>query len=97
VEIKHSCRQCKKLTETQTVGPVEQFQNFLASFQDARGEYKYRQRISQLAYHGTRHLMVDFGDLVTIASQLAEEIVEHPDQYLPPRKDSITNHGRGPY
>ena len=77
------------MTETQTVSPVEQFQNFLASFQDSRGEYKYRQQISQLAYHGTRHLIVDFNDLVTIESQLAEEIVERPDQYLPYTSEAV--------
>ncbi len=79
----------KKMTETQTVSPVEQFQNFLASFQDERGEYTYRQQISQLAYHGTRYLIVDFNDLVTIESQLAEEIVERPDQYLPYMSEAV--------
>ena len=77
------------MTETQTVSPVEQFQNFLASFQDEKGEYTYRQQISQLAYHGTRYLIVDFNDLVTIESQLAEEIVERPDQYLPYASEAV--------
>ncbi|MCW4038159.1 MAG: minichromosome maintenance protein MCM [Candidatus Bathyarchaeota archaeon] len=70
------------MTEARTLGPVERFQNFLGSFQSEDGDYKYRQRISQMAVRGFRHLMVDFDDLVIIDSSFAEDLVDQPDVYV---------------
>jgi len=70
------------------MGPLERFQNFLGSFQTEEGEYKYRQRISQMAVRGVNHLLVDFADLVTIDSSLAEEIIERPDVYIRQTEDA---------
>jgi len=67
------------VTEVQTLGPVERFQNFLGAFQTEDGDYKYRQRISQMAIRGVRHLIVDFDDLVTIDSRFAEDLIDQPD------------------
>jgi replicative DNA helicase Mcm len=67
------------VTEVQTLGPMERFQNFLGAFQTEDGDYKYRQRISQMATRGVRHLIVDFDDLVTIDSRFAEDLIDQPD------------------
>jgi replicative DNA helicase Mcm len=70
------------MTEVRTLGLAERFQNFLGSFQTEEKEYKYRQRISQMAIRGAQHLIVEFPDLVTIDSLLAENIIENPDTFL---------------
>lgn len=70
------------MTEAKALGPIERFQNFLGSFQTEEGEYEYRQRISQMAVRGVRHFIVDFEDLVTIDSGLAERIIDQPDLYI---------------
>jgi len=55
--------------------PQERFQDFLKS-------EKYRERISRLALTGGRSLIVEFGDLLSADSGLAEAIIEKPDEYL---------------
>jgi len=61
--------------ETITTDPQQRFQDFLK--QD-----KYRKRISQIAISGTTSLTVDFEDLLTADSDLAENLVENPDTYM---------------
>jgi len=64
------------LTEEAIVAdPQQRFQDFLKS-------EKYRKRISQMAVSGTTSLLVDFEELLTADSALAESIVEKPDEYL---------------
>ncbi len=60
--------------ELQTVDPQEQFQEFLKS-------EKYRQRIAQLSVIGKNSLTVDFDDLFAFDQQLAEKLLEKPDEY----------------
>ena len=55
--------------------PQERFQDFLKS-------EKYRERISRLALTGGRSFIVEFGDLLSADSGLAEAIIEKPDEYL---------------
>ncbi len=55
--------------------PQERFQDFLKSD-------KYRQRFSQMAIAGSTSLVVDFEDLLTTDSALAEAVIERPDEYL---------------
>jgi replicative DNA helicase Mcm len=56
-------------------GPQESFQDFLKVD-------KYRERISQMALAGETSFIVDFEDLITVDSALAERILEKPDEYL---------------
>jgi len=55
--------------------PQERFQDFFKSD-------KYRQRFSEMAIANRTSLLVDFEDLLTTDSALAEGIIEKPDQYL---------------
>ncbi|MBS7643449.1 hypothetical protein KEJ26_02545 [Candidatus Bathyarchaeota archaeon] len=63
-------------------GPEEKFQNFLKVFQTKTGEYKYRQRIAQMAVTGSRSLIVDFEDILTFDSAFAKNLIEKPDEYI---------------
>lgn len=51
-------------------------------FQDILKIEKYRQRLSQMAIAGTTSIIVDFEDVLTADSELAESIIEEPDEYL---------------
>lgn len=55
--------------------PQQRFQDFLKS-------EKYRKRISQMAISSATSLLVDFEELLTADSDLAQSIVEQPDEYL---------------
>jgi len=58
-----------------TLDPQERFQDFL------RLE-KYRRRLSQMVIEGKTSIVVDFEDLMTTDSSLANEILKRPDEYL---------------
>ncbi|UCE44290.1 MAG: minichromosome maintenance protein MCM, partial [Candidatus Bathyarchaeota archaeon] len=51
-------------------------------FQDVLKIEKYRQKLSQMAIAGATSLVVDFEDALTTDSELAESIIEEPDEYL---------------
>lgn len=70
------------MAHVKAIGPMERFQNFLGSFQVETGEYKYRQRLSQLALSGANSLTVDFEDLLAFDLSLARSVMEEPDEYL---------------
>jgi replicative DNA helicase Mcm len=55
--------------------PQERFQDFLKAD-------KYRRRISQMAITESSSLIVDFDDLLAADSELAETILDRPDEYL---------------
>ncbi len=55
--------------------PQERFQDFLKAD-------KYRERISRMAIAGGTSLTVDFEELLTTDSALAENLMEKPDEYL---------------
>ncbi|MDH5438471.1 MAG: minichromosome maintenance protein MCM [Candidatus Bathyarchaeota archaeon] len=61
--------------EALVADPQERFQDFFKSD-------KYRQRFSEMAIASKTSLVVDFGDLLSTDSALAEDIIERPDQYL---------------
>ena len=61
--------------EMLTTDPQERFQDILTSD-------KYRQRISEMAITGKTALIVDFEDLLATDSELAEDVIERPDEYL---------------
>jgi replicative DNA helicase Mcm len=54
--------------------PQERLQDFLKSD-------KYRERLSRMAIAGSTSLIVDFEELLTLETELAENILEDPDEY----------------
>ncbi len=62
--------------------PEEKFQEFLRSFKSEDGEYKYRKRLIQASVSGSRSLIIDFEDLIAFDPQLANLIVDKPDELM---------------
>lgn len=63
------------MTEVVVAGPQERFQDFLKL-------EKYRKRISEMAIAGSTSLIVDFEELLTTDSALAQSLLKEPDEYL---------------
>jgi replicative DNA helicase Mcm len=63
------------MTELILNKPQERFQNFLKA-------EKYRQRISKMAIDGATSLTLDFNDLLIVDDQLAEGLLEQPEEFL---------------
>ena len=63
------------MTELILEKPQERFQNFLKSD-------RYRQRISQMSLGGATSLVLDFEDLLVADSQLAEGLLDQPEEFL---------------
>jgi len=63
------------LTELLLEKPQERFQSFFKS-------NKYRQRISQMSLSGATSLVLDFEDLLIADHELAEGLLEQPEEYL---------------
>ncbi|MCD6445732.1 minichromosome maintenance protein MCM [Candidatus Bathyarchaeota archaeon] len=63
------------MTELETVDPQERFQEFFKT-------EKYRERLSQMSITGKTSLVVDFEDLLTFDQNIAEKVLETPDEYL---------------
>jgi replicative DNA helicase Mcm len=61
--------------EIEAIDPQERFQEFLKI-------ERYRQRISQMSVGGKTSLVVDFEELLAFDQNLAEELLEKPDDYL---------------
>jgi replicative DNA helicase Mcm len=55
--------------------PEERLQDFLKSD-------KYRERLSRMAIAGSTSLIADFEELLAVETELAENILERPDEYL---------------
>jgi replicative DNA helicase Mcm len=55
--------------------PQERFQNFFKT-------EEYRKRLSQMAMSAQTSLVVAFEDLLAFDQKLAEELLDHPDEYL---------------
>jgi len=60
----------------------ERFVNFLKSFQDKKGAYKYREAISQMASQGMISLVIDFDDLISFDPDLASDLKDKPAEVL---------------
>jgi replicative DNA helicase Mcm len=61
--------------EIEAIDPQERFQEFLKI-------ERYRQRISQMSVGGKTSLVVDFEELLAFDQNLADELLEKPDDYL---------------
>ena len=60
----------------------ERFYEFLRTFRDKTGRYKYRERISQMITMGQKSLLIDYNDLYIFDTRLARLLVEQPDTVL---------------
>ena len=60
----------------------EQFEDFLKSVTDRKGNPVYRSKISQLISSEGKSLVVDFGDLLKYNSDLANRVLLEPDSSL---------------
>jgi len=71
----------------ETIG--ERFLNFLKSYYTPEEGYKYRARIARLIAENSKSLVVDFPDLLTYDSSLAELIVEKPLEVIPVLSEAL--------
>jgi len=60
----------------------EELENFLKTFKEESGNLKYRMRISQMVSSGSKSLMVDFVDLQIYDVNLANRLINEPDELL---------------
>jgi replicative DNA helicase Mcm len=60
----------------------ELFEEFLRTWQDKGGAYKYRERIAQLAATGDRSVVVDYEDIIQFNTDLGERLLSQPDESL---------------
>jgi DNA replicative helicase MCM subunit Mcm2 (Cdc46/Mcm family) len=68
----------------------DRFVNFLKSFQDRKGTYKYRESLSSMASEGRLSLVIDFDDLITFDADLASDLRDKPLEIVP--KASLAVH-----
>lgn len=66
----------------EVLDPKEEFLEFLRSFRDRTGVYKYRERVKSMISMGRHSLIVDFKDLYTFNATLARMLVNNPDFVL---------------
>lgn len=57
----------------------ELLESFLKTFQDKNGNYRYRERISQLVASGGKSVLVDYDDLIQFNVDLAHQLLQEPD------------------
>lgn len=63
---------------------VEQaFSQFIEDFTDKNGEFKYDQKISELAVKGEKSFVIDFTDLYSFDMDLAQLILDNPEGNTP--------------
>jgi len=60
----------------------ERIYEFIRSFRDRSGSFKYRDRVRQMITMGQRSLLIDYNDLYLFDTRLARMLVENPDEVL---------------
>lgn len=68
---------------------VERFREFLSSFRDESGRFKYLERLRRMVNLGGRSLIVEFPDLYRYDPILAEELVDKPLQVLRDAEEAV--------
>ncbi len=71
-----------RLDVEEVVDVRERFYEFIRSFRDRNGNYKYRERLRQMITMGQRSLLVDYNDLYLFDTKLARLLVEKPYEVL---------------
>ena len=61
----------------------ETFSKFIEDFKDESGKVKYEHALSEMAVKGKRSLIVDFEDLYSFDTELAQELLSNPKDHLP--------------
>ena len=59
------------------------FIRVIENFGDVLGNLKYEQALFEIPIYGLRSLLIDFNDLYSFDSNLAREVLENPDGFLP--------------
>ncbi|NHV46068.1 MAG: minichromosome maintenance protein MCM [Candidatus Verstraetearchaeota archaeon] len=75
----------------ETIDYREKFAEFLKSFQDRNGNFKYRDAIAQMASLGKASLVIDFEDLMSYDANLAKELKERPEVVIQRANLAITD------
>ncbi|MEM0320361.1 MAG: hypothetical protein QXS67_03000 [Candidatus Nezhaarchaeales archaeon] len=70
------------MVEAKLEDPIGQFIEFLKTFVDGKGNFKYEERIRQMIVSGSKSLVVDFDDLLLYSDKLAQGVVDRPREYL---------------
>lgn len=65
------------------------FTDFLKTFKDDEGNFKYEYRIKEMIVNGKRSIVVDYEDLAKYDPKLLEEIINRPDEALHAFSESI--------
>ena len=71
-----------ELTGSEVIDVRERFYEFIRSFRDRNGSYKYRDRLRQMITMGQRSLLIDYNDLYLYDTRLARLLIERPDEVL---------------
>ncbi|MEX2720147.1 MAG: LAGLIDADG family homing endonuclease [Candidatus Wukongarchaeota archaeon] len=68
---------------------LESFTEFFKEFEDENGNKRYFEAIKRLSLEDKRSLEIDLMDLMTYDSELADQLLENPDNYIPYAKAAI--------
>ena len=68
---------------------LESFTEFFKEFEDENGNKRYFEAIKRLSLEDKRSLEIDLMDLITYDSELADQLHENPDNYIPYAKAAI--------
>ena len=60
----------------------DRFVDFLKNFKDINGRYKYREKIREMAANREISLVIDFDDLISFDSDLANLVIENPSEMI---------------
>ena len=61
----------------------EAFTRFIEGFRDEQDEVKYEQALSEMAVKGQKSVIVDFKDVYSFDMELARQILDNPEDYMP--------------
>jgi len=67
----------------------ERFKDFLRNFRDRSGELKYIQRLRRMINFNQSSLVVDYPDIYRYDTELAEALIERPDDVIKSAGDAI--------
>ncbi|MEM0232455.1 MAG: minichromosome maintenance protein MCM [Candidatus Nezhaarchaeales archaeon] len=70
------------MVEAKLEDPIGHFVEFLKSFVDSKGYFKYEEKVRQMIVSGSRSLTIDFDDLLLYDDKLAQRVVDRPREYL---------------
>lgn len=68
---------------------TEAFKKFIDTYRSKEGLRKYEERIGQMVGMGQRSLIVDFTDLIGYSRELANTLIDRPDEALESFSDAI--------